>query len=322
MLTNLARRQISVNSNPANSNSATTIDHKKWPLVSVIIPVFNRESTITRAIASVQRQTYKNIQILVIDDGSSDATVDVVRRLTERDQRVTLLRHSSNQGRSAARNTGVRVASGVLVAFLDSDDEWLPEKLQCQVKAWLDTTDREHAVVYCAYRLLLPHYRRKTLPKHVIKRAQRVATYLFCDGGFMQTSGLVLPIDLARTAPFPVGLEQYEDYALLFELERLNAHFICVKQALVDIHWEEQGTRKDGWTCNRAIEFYNNWSSHFSHEAADCFKFENTVLAALRYGKKFRAVMIQASVIRWQSLHIYHFGALAKWLFVRLGHIK
>jgi len=117
MLTNLARRQISVNSNPANSNSATTIDHKKWPLVSVIIPVFNRESTITRAIASVQRQTYKNIQILVIDDGSSDATVDVVRRLTERDQRVTLLRHSSNQGRSAARNTGVRVASGELVAF-------------------------------------------------------------------------------------------------------------------------------------------------------------------------------------------------------------
>lgn len=103
---------------------------KVLPLVSVIIPVFNREDVIARAIRSVLDQTYEALEIIVVDDGSTDQTVETCKEFGDR---IRLI-HQENAGPAAARNRGIYHSRGEYIAFLDSDDEWYPRKIEKQVR--------------------------------------------------------------------------------------------------------------------------------------------------------------------------------------------
>jgi glycosyltransferase involved in cell wall biosynthesis len=103
------------------------------PYVSVIIPTYNRAATIERAIRSVLGQTYVDFELLVVDDGSTDNTGTVIEAIG--DPRVRLMRLPVNSGPAVARNAGIGAARGTLIAFLDSDDVWLPLKLERQIAA-------------------------------------------------------------------------------------------------------------------------------------------------------------------------------------------
>ncbi len=100
------------------------------PLVSVIIPVYNRETLLPEAIESALKQCYKNIEIIVVDDGSTYNTLAVARSFEARIKVYT----QSNQGCAVARNTAIQNATGELYAFLDPDDLWMTNKLTDQVK--------------------------------------------------------------------------------------------------------------------------------------------------------------------------------------------
>lgn len=101
------------------------------PLVSVIIPTYKRPAQVCAAVESVRAQALRDIEIIVVDDCSGDDTVECVTALG--DPRVRVLVHESNKGANAARATGIATARGEWVAFLDSDDRWLPEKLERQL---------------------------------------------------------------------------------------------------------------------------------------------------------------------------------------------
>jgi glycosyltransferase involved in cell wall biosynthesis len=123
-------------------------------LVSVVVPAYNRAALIVDALESVWRQTYRPIELIVIDDGSTDDTRDRVLTWAsahdgESDFRVCYL-HQDKRGANAARNLGIRHSKGELVAFLDSDDRWLPGKLERQVPILVD--DPEVGGVYCGLR--------------------------------------------------------------------------------------------------------------------------------------------------------------------------
>ncbi|MBI4965986.1 MAG: glycosyltransferase [Desulfomonile tiedjei] len=98
------------------------------PLVSVIIPTYNRRSVLERAICSVLSQTFKDFELIVVDDGSQDSTSELLSQFDGKLKAV----YQENHGVSSARNLGIRHAQGELLAFLDSDDEWLPDKLARQ----------------------------------------------------------------------------------------------------------------------------------------------------------------------------------------------
>lgn len=100
------------------------------PLVSVIIPTFNRANLCRRAVNSVLGQTHTNLEVIVVDDGSTDGTEDMIKGM---DSRVRYIRQD-NAGVSAARNTGMAMAEGDFIALLDSDDTWLPWKIEAQLK--------------------------------------------------------------------------------------------------------------------------------------------------------------------------------------------
>ncbi|WP_416841696.1 glycosyltransferase family 2 protein [Haloferax sp. DFSO52] len=116
------------------------------PTVSVIIPTYNRADVLPRAIDSALGQTLSDVEVIVVDDASTDDTEAVVTSYD--DPRVTYLCHETNQGGSAARNTGIEESSGEYIALLDSDDEWASTKLEQQVET-IERRSDEWVAAYC-----------------------------------------------------------------------------------------------------------------------------------------------------------------------------
>lgn len=117
------------------------------PLVSVIIPTFNRAHVLPRAINSVLTQSFEDYELLVVDDGSTDGTAELMASYMHGHPCVRYLVQPANEGVSAARNRGLKESRGRLIAFLDSDDEWLPDKLTAQV-SFFDKAPRDVGLLY------------------------------------------------------------------------------------------------------------------------------------------------------------------------------
>lgn len=113
------------------------MSHTSHPMISVVIPTHNRRERLARAIASVYAQTWPNIEIVVVDDASSDDTPAYLQDLALSDPRVKVVHNEFAQGGGGARNCGIAEATGDYIAFLDDDDVWVPEKLEIQLSMLL-----------------------------------------------------------------------------------------------------------------------------------------------------------------------------------------
>ena len=174
------------------------------PIVSVIIPAYNRSSTIVRSVQSALAQTFQDLEVIVVDDGSSDAMRDIVQSIP--DERLRLIYHATNLGAAAARNTGMKASQAKYIAWLDSDDEWLPEKLQTQLDA-LQHTAPDVKACYSAHERVEQGHIRIHLPR----QNNRKKLFLGCDLG----PGTTLLFE--RTVLDEVGyldesLGRYEDW--------------------------------------------------------------------------------------------------------------
>jgi glycosyltransferase involved in cell wall biosynthesis len=139
------------------------------PLVSVVIPAHNREKYLAGAVESVLAQTYADFEIIVVDDGSEDGTLKVAEGCGRKDSRVRHLAHGQRKGAQAARNTGIHAAQGRWIAFLDSDDEWLPGSLEVRLK--LAVTGKAQVVHSCGY-LVTPGEAEPRKMKWIFKGAE------------------------------------------------------------------------------------------------------------------------------------------------------
>jgi glycosyltransferase involved in cell wall biosynthesis len=146
------------------------------PIASVVIPAYNRAGTINRAIQSVLAQTFEDYELIVVDDGSSDTTRQIVQSI--KDDRVKMIIHERNSGAAAARNTGMQAARGKYIAWLDSDDEWLPQKMEAQLDT-LRKAPSQFKACYTAYERV-----EKDLTVVYIPRTNEArSVYLTCDLG-------------------------------------------------------------------------------------------------------------------------------------------
>lgn len=180
------------------------------PLVSVIIPVFNRPELLVRSLRSVASQTVRDLEILVVDDGS---TFDIRPSLSQLDDpRIRLLQHSSRRGVSSARNTGMDAARGQYVAFLDSDDYWRDRKLERQL-AFMGATQNVRPVSCTAFTI-------KTLRNPAGERRHSAETCthksLQVGCGVSPGSTLLGTADFLRTiGPFNEAMSRLEDWEYL-----------------------------------------------------------------------------------------------------------
>jgi glycosyltransferase involved in cell wall biosynthesis len=134
---------------------------EKSKLISVIIPTHNRGQLIERAICSVLQQTYKDLELIIVDDGSTDNTREVVEKYT--DDRIRYIACPRRGGAAAARNRGIAEARGEYIAFLDSDDEWLSNKLEEEIRV-LEGLPEEYGVVYSGGWVYQKNRERKYIP--------------------------------------------------------------------------------------------------------------------------------------------------------------
>jgi teichuronic acid biosynthesis glycosyltransferase TuaG len=120
------------------------------PKISIIIPCYNSEQFIDRTIKSVLCQTFSDWELLLIDDHSTDKTKDILEKYAKNDTRIKILQTKENSGGPALpKNIGIENAKGEYIAFLDHDDEWLPEKLEKQLAVFENSKDEKLGLVSC-----------------------------------------------------------------------------------------------------------------------------------------------------------------------------
>lgn len=199
------------------------------PTVSIMMPFLNREATLPRAIQSVVAQTYQDWELIAVDDGSTDRSVEVVQGFN--DSRIRVVRHERNLGVAAARNTAVQASTGEFIALLDSDDEWLPTKLERQVSA-LRADEKRRSICSCAF-----GFERDGVVEHWPRPwgdSWERALHFECTFGFGST--LVVRKELAvSNGEFDSELPRHEDWDWILRACERGEELLYLDDALVRV---------------------------------------------------------------------------------------
>lgn len=204
--------------------------------VSVIIPTYNRSELLKKAVKSLESQSHQNIEIIIIDDFSTDDTAEVVGKM--KDSRIIYIRHDINKGGSEARNTGIKRATGRFIGFLDSDDQWLPDKLEKQLKLFADQPDL--GVVYTGVQVVNENNQptRKIIPKY----RGNMLLKLFESNCIDTTSSVLVKKEvLEQVQGFDAGLPSCQDWDLYIRLAQVTT-FDFVKESMV-LFYHHSGER-------------------------------------------------------------------------------
>lgn len=190
----------------------------KQPLVSVVIPAYNASQTILDTVRSVTEQTYQNLEILIVDDGSDDNTVELVKSI--RDPRIKVTALQTHVNANVARNYGIQIAQGKYIAFLDSDDEFLPQHIERKLAVLRKYQKMGYDGVYGG--VLVRQTGQPVKPYPVRKRLpdEPMIDYLLRNAYSAQTSTQLMTTKSAREILFDPGLYRHQDYDFLCRYHR------------------------------------------------------------------------------------------------------
>lgn len=219
----------------------------KAPLVSVVMPTYNAESTIENSISSVLSQTFTDWELLILDDCSTDNTCAVVQRYANTDRRIHFYPCAPNQGVAAMRNKGVSLSKGNYIAFLDSDDTWNPEKLKTQ----LDCIRRTGAeICYTSY-ALVDLSGQKVREDYRVPEKTDLSSLL--RENVIGCSTVLLSAELAKAKPFRKDF-YHEDYVLWLELLREGHKAVGCQTVLTNWCYREKSR-----SFNKFRSLQNRW---------------------------------------------------------------
>lgn len=192
------------------------------PTVTVITPVFNALQTLERTVASVRGQDFADWELLLSDDGSTDGSVALADRLAAEDPRIRVLRCETNGGAARARNRALDAARGRYIAFLDSDDEWVPHKLSRQIGFMQDTGA---AFTYAGFWRVRDGRTRQVVVPDSVSHAQLL------NGNVIGCLTAVYDSDALGRVPMP-DLRMRQDYGLWLRLLRRTDRAVAVPEPL------------------------------------------------------------------------------------------
>ena len=227
------------------------------PLVSVVIPTYNRAHTLCAAIDSILAQAYEPIEIIVVDDGSTDDTAHVLRQYEGKIQYI----RQTNAGPAAARNTGIRNSRGELIAFLDSDDLWTPHRLEVQVDVLMRAGD---SVLCCLCNVRLNMMGGKTTtsfdhawlsppdPVGVSAESLRCTRHPVC---VLQQAALIRRAVFTTVTGFDEHLRYLEDYDLALRVGLLGP-WAFVREPLVVWRQGSDGLSREALSAGLILKEY------------------------------------------------------------------
>ena len=249
------------------------MSHTSHPTVDVIIPVYNAERFIGDAIQSVLAQTYLPRKIIIVDDGSTDNTVDVVKSFNSDLIELTSI---ENMGISSARNIGIRASKADYIAFLDADDLWLPPKLEAQIK---QLQQNPHAgVCYSTAKSIDESGKDIAKPFYEASLRGKIFEYMVLHGQVLNSvaSSIIVSRDiLLKTNLFDESIQFSEDFELCAQLA-LITDFDYVKEPHVKIRVNPSSvTRQKNWEkSNKILKQY--W--YYLNKYANQYQIHKSVL--------------------------------------------
>jgi glycosyltransferase involved in cell wall biosynthesis len=227
--------------------------------VSVVLTTFNRSTLLQRSIASILAQTHREFELIVVDDGSTDDTQEVLARID--DPRLRVERHERNLGVSRARNTGVAAATGTFVCFQDDDDEWLPDKLAVELEVGSRQPDPDNVLLYSQI-VVDDGISSNVLPTRGLRPGEPLCEYLMCGEGLLHPNTVMISRPLIAATPFPTqAISRLEDQNVWLALEEKGVTFVFVKQALAV--WHADLERSSLTTAEQSLERGIAWLDQF-----------------------------------------------------------
>lgn len=193
------------------------------PLISIITPSYNSEKFIKETIESVLNQTYKNWEMLIIDDCSSDSSPELIKEYCRKDERIKYLKNKKNSGPAISRNLGLDNSKGEYIAFLDSDDIWFKEKLQIQMEYIIkNKADVLHNNYYFCDE-------NGNVIKE-IKNDYKLDYKKILKSNQIKTSFLIVKKEILKNIRFQNI--KHEDYAFFLDFLRIGRECFCIQKSL------------------------------------------------------------------------------------------
>lgn len=241
-------------------------------LVSVIIPALNAEKYIEKTILSVISQTYPDFELIVIDDGSTDATVSIVETLAKRDARIRLHKNGTNLGVAESRNRGFDLAKGKWVALLDSDDVWHSDKLEKQL-ALAHSSGAD--IIYCSYALVDERTGEKVkdyiLPEKTTYEDTLKVNIITCTTALLSE-------EIVKNYRFTSKF-YHEDFVFWLELLKKGFRVVGCPEVLADYT-----LRSDSRSFNKRKSAWERWVVYRKSQKMSFFKSALTFVQYAFYG--------------------------------------
>jgi len=252
------------------------------PIVSVIIPIYNRAHVLARAIQSVLDQTYQDFEIIVVDDGSTDNTEEIVKSFN--DPRIRYIRHEENKGAAAARNTGIKAAKGEFIAFQDSDDKWLPEKLEKQMKVF-ENAPAKVGVVYTGF-WRIENNKKIYIPfSWLTQKEGNIHKELLKENFIGTPAALVRKECFEKAGMFDEKLPRLQDWELVIRLSKYY-NFKCIDEPLLISYYTLDSISANNDALIKALKLI--LSKHFNDFAED-----RKLLSKYYFGIGFNLCLIE-----------------------------
>lgn len=246
-------------------------------LVSIITPVYNSADYITEAILSVKRQTYPDWELLIVDDCSVDETARVIKHFTADDKRIRYFKLEKNSGAGVARNKGIQESKGKYIAFLDSDDEWYPEKLSTQIAIM---EGKQYEFTYTDY-LIINQESGKKIPFEALRDKVTYADIIRFD--YICCSTVIYNQDKLGRVCMP-DLRNRQDWALWIQLLKKTDAAYRIKKKLTIY-----SQRKNSISGRKLKLVKYHWFIYRRFMALgflkSCYLFFNNIILHLYYGQ-------------------------------------
>jgi len=220
------------------------------PLVSVVVPTYDRPEKLRRAVETVRAQTYRPIELVVVDDHSPEPAADALEDLALDGVSLTLVRHEQNRGGNAARNTGIGESTGKFVAFLDDDDRWEPAKIQRQVETFQTSPDSV-GFVYTGARYIYDDGERC-----ISNDLSGTVTRAILEGASVaEFSAVMVRASVIEAAGLPdERFPSWQDHEWFLRLS-LHCAFATVDEPLTIRHWDHAGRIGQDFEKRRDVSF-------------------------------------------------------------------
>ncbi|OYR44597.1 glycosyltransferase family 2 protein [Halorubrum sp. Ea8] len=248
------------------------------PLVSVVIPTYNRSEYLSDAVESVVEQTYDSIELFIVDDGSPEPVAETLTDCDlDRLDSVTFVRHNENRGANVARNNGIRASKGKYVAFLDDDDRWHETKISRQVEMF-ESSAPEVGVVYTGKRTDSPSGTTVTAPT----AEGDVVEELLKGTNFGQFSSIMVAADAIDAAGLPdERFPAWQDREWFFRLAK-HCHFKPVQETLTFRRGGAPGNITSNFEAKRDVAYPLFIDKHYAFAREHGLYLARMFLASMR----------------------------------------